>query len=216
MKYKAVIFDWDGTLADSTDGIVMSMQYAANKLGVAARSDFDIQQIIGLGLAEAIQTLWPEHEGDQKLISEVAGAYAEFYMSEKRPPISLFDRVADMLDDLRSAQHKLGIATGKARRGLTRALQETGLSEAFHETRCADETRSKPHPLMLEELQQVLRLDVSEMVMVGDTQFDIEMGKRAGMSTIAITHGAHTHEKLSQAAPDYVVHSIEELHQCLR
>lgn len=213
MSYEVVVFDWDGTLADSTGGIVQCIQYAAQKIAISPRSDFDVQQIIGLGLTEAIQTLWPEHRGDNDLVNQMSVAYGEFYMSEQRPRIKLFDHAHDLLEGLGQRGLELAVATGKARRGLQRAFKETGIEHHFSASRCADETRSKPHPMMLKELSTQLRIQPERMLMVGDTQFDIEMAHRAGMDAVALSHGAHSHEKLTQASPLCVLKDLKELQQ---
>lgn len=216
MKYEAIIFDWDGTLADSTARIVESMQLAAKDAGVAQRTDFDIQQIIGLGLKEAIQTLWPENAHQDDVIEQIRMGYNHHFIAEIRPVVELYDFAHEMLEKLNVAGHQLGVATGKSRSGLNRAFRELGVGHLFHGSRCADETRSKPHPLMLNELMEVLSVAPEEVLMVGDTQFDIDMATAAGVDSVAITHGAHSIDRLKRSRPNHVVSDLRELSRWLK
>lgn len=211
MKYKVVVFDWDGTLVDSASRIVESMQCAAQEHGLSFRSEYDIKQIIGLGLPEAIVTLWPELATENAQIKNMARLYGVHYQDEKRADMVMFDHAHELLELIKSLDVKLAVATGKGREGLNRALSQFDLHHLFDDTRCADETRSKPHPLMLHELSRSLNVDVEQMVMVGDTQFDLDMAHNAGMDSIAITHGAHDVEKLQKSKPMLMVNNLKEL-----
>lgn len=211
MKYKAIVFDWDGTLADSTACIVESMQCAAQACKLPFRSDFEVKQIIGLGLPEAIISLWPEIEQDRALVKLMAKQYGVHYLSEQRTQMVLFDHALELLDAIKRMNICLAVATGKGRVGLDRVLAQFKLAHIFDDTRCADETKSKPHPLMLHELSQSLNVDTDNMLMVGDTQFDLDMAANAGIDSVAITHGAHDLEKLQKSKPIHVVNDLKQL-----
>jgi phosphoglycolate phosphatase len=210
MKYQAIIFDWDGTLANSASRIVESMQCAAKDFDLPFRSEYDVKQIIGLGLPEAIVSLWPKLEHDRTVVKGVAKQYSVHYQNEQRSDVVLFDHALELLDLIASLGLKIAVATGKSRAGLDRVLNQFQLMDAFDDTRCADETRSKPHPLMLHELSQSLGVDNEKMLMIGDTQFDLDMAHNAGMDSIAITHGAHSVEKLKQSSPMLVVDDLKQ------
>ena len=210
MKYQAVIFDWDGTLADSATRIVESMQCAAKDFDLPFRSEFDVKQIIGLGLPEAIISLWPKLEHDRTVVKGVAKQYSVHYHDEQRSDVVLFDHALELLSLIKSLDLKVAVATGKSRAGLDRVLAQFKMTHMFHDTRCADETRSKPHPLMLHELSQSLNVDNENMLMIGDTQFDLDMAHNAGMDSVAITHGAHSVEKLKLSSPMLMVDDLKQ------
>ncbi|MAA71148.1 MAG: HAD family hydrolase [Bermanella sp.] len=211
MKYQAVIFDWDGTLADSTGRIVEAMQCAAKDFDLPVRTGFEIQQIIGLGLPEAIITLWPHLERDPTVVKGMAKQYGLHYEDEVRSDVVLFEHAMELIEQIKSLGLKIAVATGKGRVGLNRVLNQFELMAVFDDTRCADETRSKPHPLMLHELSLSLNVDSEKMLMIGDTQFDLDMAHNAGMDCVAITHGAHSLEKLKQSQPLLVVDNLKQL-----
>lgn len=215
MKYQAIVFDWDGTVADSTGRIVESMQCAAKDFGLPFRSEYDVKQIIGLGLPEAIVNLWPELERDRVVVKGIAKQYGIHYQDEQRTEVVLFDFALEVFELIKRLDLKLAVATGKGREGLDRVLDQFKLAPIFDDTRCADETRSKPHPLMLHELSQSLNVDNEKMLMIGDTQFDLDMAHNAGMDSIALTHGAHSLEKLKQSNPMLIMDDLKELSQWL-
>ncbi|MBU3070486.1 HAD-IA family hydrolase [Aestuariicella sp. G3-2] len=193
------IFDWDGTLCDSTAKIVSCMHEAARAQRLPALTDAEVQNIIGLGLPEAIQTLYPDLEYDG--IEAMRQAYADHFIAADSEPSRLFDNSVDTLEQLLSSGHQIAVATGKSRAGLNRVLESLGMKDVFHATRCSDETASKPHPLMLHELLAELKVPVEEAVMIGDTEFDMEMARRAQMPRIAVDYGAHHISRLTPYEP---------------
>jgi phosphoglycolate phosphatase len=215
MKYQAIIFDWDGTLSNSTGRIVESLQLASSDAQLTQLSEFELKQIIGLGLPEALRQLWPALAGDALAADNMRELYAKHYMSEARSAISFFDYAVPMLDNLLKADLDLAVATGKSRVGLDRAFKELKAGHWFRDSRCADETKSKPHPLMLHELAASLSVAPEDMLMVGDTTFDLEMANAAGIDAVAITHGAHHQDKLMGCNPVHVVHNLKQLNDWL-
>lgn len=197
--YKLLIFDWDGTVIDSTARIVSSVQKAARDLSHPALSDDAVRNIIGLGLPEAIETLLPGIAAQAN--AELAQRYSHYYLHADDTPTALFDGVEETLTRLQAQGYRLAVATGKSRRGLERVMADTGLGHLFEITRCADETTSKPDPHMLNEILEQTGVSAQQALMIGDTEFDLEMGVRAGMNTVAVSYGAHHIERLRQYAP---------------
>jgi phosphoglycolate phosphatase len=187
-RFEAIIFDWDGTLSDSTDPIALCMQAACRDLGLTVPSTEQAKHVIGLGLADALGRLVPELPPTE--YGRLVDAYRVHYLrrSQEHP---LFDGVAGLLTDLAARGHRLGVATGKSRPGLERSLQSAALSERFHAVRTADLTAPKPDPAMLLELIEALEVPAERMLMVGDTAFDLEMASRAGVAALAVSYGAH-------------------------
>nr|WP_189664508.1 HAD-IIIA family hydrolase [Pseudomonas marvdashtae] len=208
-----LIFDWDGTLANSIGRIVESMHIAADRAGFARRDDYAVKGIIGLGLPEAIRSLYPDIDGDGLVIFRQH--YADHYIALEAEPSPLFDGVADTLQLLRGEGYRMAVATGKARRGLDRVLKAHGWDDYFDITRAADETASKPHPLMLEQILAHCGVQAGQALMVGDSSFDLQMARNAGMSSVAVSYGAQTIEALKAFEPCLAIDHFPELHAWL-
>lgn len=204
------IFDWDGTLSNSTAKIVYCMQLAAEDSELEVLDDAVIKNIIGLGLPEAIETLYPYL--DQAKALQLKQHYASHFVRQDTKPSPFFPGVMDTLKALKSDGHLLAVATGKSRRGLDRVLANLGLEDFFHGTRCADETASKPHPLMLSELLEQFEVKVDDAVMVGDTEYDMAMAAQISMPRIAVSYGAHHVDRLRVYDP---VLCLDEFQQIL-
>ena len=199
---------------DSTAQIVNCMQLAIKDLGAEPRADGDIRNIIGLGLEEAIHSLYPD--ANASFIRQAAETYRDFYLFKDKTPSPLFTGVVEMLDELREADYELAIATGKSRRGLDKGLRETGLHEYFPITRCADETRSKPDPQMLSEILTDLNACKSTALMIGDSEYDLQMANNAKMDSLAVTYGVHSLERLLKQQPVAYVDSASSISTRLR
>ncbi len=193
------VFDWDGTLMDSTRKIVVCMQRAAKDGGLPALDDPVIENIIGLGLPEAIESLYPGLPAAKA--DHLRVRYAEYFVNLDRTPMPLFDGVVEGLQALRTQGVRLAVATGKSRKGLDRILGMLDLQHLFDVTRCADETASKPNPKMLQELLAVTAMGVERAVMVGDTEYDMAMAKAIAMPRIAVDYGAHHIDRLKPYEP---------------
>ncbi len=207
-QFDLIVFDWDGTLFDSTALIVRSIQAACQDLGVAVPSDEAAAYVIGLGLQDALQHaapgLPPERYGD------LATRYRYHYI-HKQHELSLFKGTLAMLQGLKARQHWLAVATGKARRGLNDALAHADLVGMFHATRTADETVSKPDPRMLHELMVELDVAPGRTLMIGDTTHDLEMARRAGTPCVGVSFGAHAPHTFAPYEPRTIAHSTAEL-----
>ncbi|MWJ26793.1 HAD-IA family hydrolase [Halomonas sp. ZH2S] len=210
MRYELIIFDWDGTLMDSVPRIVSCMQAAALEAEWGELESAAVRDIIGLGLPEAIAILCPGIQAAQaQCLHE---RYAQHFVELDTTPMAFFDGVTTGVARLRKRQQqRLAVATGKSRRGLDRIFTETASGGWFHGSRTADKTRSKPHPQMLEELLDELAVPVERAVMVGDTEYDLEMARAMGMDRVAVTYGVHAPERLAVSRPVYVAESVGEL-----
>ena len=207
-KFDLIIFDWDGTLLDSTQAITGSIQAACRDLGVAAPSDVDAQQVIGLALSKGLERFAPNlnAEAFQQLIAR----YRHHYFSQDTE-LTLFPGITAMLGKLQQRGFVLAIATGKARYGLNRALETSGSSSYFSATRCADECFSKPHPQMLYELMDELDFPPERTLMVGDTSHDMQLAANAGVAGLAVSYGAHAAETLTACEPLAVLATVADL-----
>lgn len=195
-KYDLIIFDWDGTLMDSIDKIVRCMTAAAGDIGVADPGTAAIRHIIGLGLTEAMQALYPALDAIQH--ARLTERYREHFLHRDPTPMPLFPGVDEGLRQLDSQDYLLAVATGKARRGLDRVLDETAMRGLFSATRCADEAYSKPHPKMLEDILEVTGVAPQRALMVGDTTYDMQMAQNAGVAGLGVSYGVHTQDDLMQ------------------
>ena len=207
--YELVIFDWDGTLVDSQAQIVQCMREAFMSLDLEPPNESAIRQIVGLSLDIAVARLMPDL--DKTMQIAVANVYRDIAFAHSNHSSFPFYGVKISLKYLRQCSLYLAIATGKGRRGLDAALKGSGLSSFFDITRCADETLSKPDPMMLEEILADLDINVEKAIMVGDTSYDIEMAKNIGMDSIAVTYGMHDEVQLNLCPPNYLIHDITEI-----
>jgi len=188
-KYKVIIFDWDGTLVDSTARIVDSLQMASSEVGLPRLTNHELQQIIGLGLPEALKKLWPLISTGQ--LQEMSTLYSANFSIHSNVHADFFPSAHDFFEELRGLGYVLAVATGKTRRGLDEMLDGMGVRDVFDITRCADETTSKPDPHMLKEILTELDLGSGQALMVGDTSFDLDMARAINMDAVGMTHGAH-------------------------
>ncbi len=209
---RCIVFDWDGTLMDSEAQIVHCLHGAIADLGLEPMTDDTVKNIIGLGLREAIDALVPGR--DSAFHEAFVEAYREHWFAHDGS--QLFDGARELLELLRAEGILLAVATGKARRGLERVLDETGLTGFFHATRCSDETISKPHPLMLLEVMAELAVAPEETVMVGDTEFDMAMATAAGTAKIAVQSGVHSAVRLLQHNPLACLGGVADMPDWLR
>ncbi len=192
--YELIVFDWDGTLMDSEARIVTCMQHAARDTQMPVPSTAAARDIIGLGLVEAVQRLFPT--ADAVAVEALIDAYRTHWLGEALQPAALFAGAYELLEGLQRAGHLLAVATGKSRRGLDKSLDESGLHGFFQASRCADETFSKPHPQMLQEILTDLDTPPERAVVVGDTEYDMQMARNAGVDALGVSHGVHGPDRL--------------------
>lgn len=213
MKVSLVIFDWDGTLVDSVEHIADSLHQAATELGYPALEREAYRDIIGLGMVEALEKLYPGISREQ--MNGIREGYAHYFFNKKTTPRNVFEGMAEVVSDLRGSGRRCSVATGKSRRGLDFALASSGLAEHFEITRCADETRSKPDPAMLKEILDFYRIEPADAVMIGDTRYDLDMAQRIGMRSIGVEWGVHKRHVLGDYSPYAIVDSVPDLRQVL-
>lgn len=212
--YALLIFDWDGTLMDSEAHIVACMQAAMQRCNIEVLSADAIRNIIGLGLSEALQTLFPQYNSHTH--QALLDAYRHYFFSDEIPASQLFPQAFEVIQTLAEQGYLLAIATGKSRRGLDLVLPSSGLAPFFPITRCADETFSKPHPCMLEEILTDYDTNANQALMIGDSTYDLAMAKNVGMDALAVSYGVqHDRQKLLAHQPIGIIDCIDELPQWL-
>lgn len=207
--YRLLVFDWDGTLADSEQRIVAAAREAIEVLGLPGRSHEQIRGIIGLAMSEAFRTLFPEVPAGQ--MDRFIACYREYYLRSTAAPVPLFPGAKRVLHGFAEQRYLLAVATGKGRRGLDRDMANHGVDTLFIATRCADDAPSKPHPQMLEDIMAEVDVPSAETLMVGDTAFDMEMARNAGVASVAVTTGVHDRQRLLEFDPLVLLDSIAEL-----
>jgi len=212
-RYELLIFDWDGTLMDSERKIINCFHAAIEDVKLEPLADDHIRGVIGLGLKEAMDVLLPAHDDDTR--NQVSEAYREHFLHKDQTEMPMFPGVVDGVKQLHQQGYKLAVATGKARRGLTRVLTGHELEHVFHATRCADEAVSKPHPLMLEQILEQVGIDTDKALMIGDSTFDLEMATNAGMDSLAVSYGVQSCDRLLEHKPIGCIHTFEEIHDWL-
>jgi phosphoglycolate phosphatase len=195
VRYPLIVFDWDGTIIDSTGTIAECIQQSAAEMGLPVPDGERARHVIGLGLHDSLRRAVPELPAGR--YPDFVALYRKHFLA-REDTMKLFPGMAELLSEL-GKTHTLAIATGKSRRGLDRALDAGGLRKYFTASRCADETNPKPHPAMLMEL------------MIGDTSHDLEMAAAAGVASLAVTYGAHGEAGLRACSPLGCFASVGEL-----
>lgn len=204
---RLLIFDWDGTLADSAGHIVSSMQQAIGALNLPPRPDEAIRELIGLGLVDAMQRLFPELDVDEVL--RLLGEYRRIVPGSMAHEAPLFAGAYDALRTLQQQGYLLAVATGKSRPGLNRSLQAHAfLRSMFFTTRCADETADKPDPLMLRQILEQSGLRPEQALMIGDTDYDVGMAAALGMPALGVGCGVHEPGRLLRAGALAVIADV--------
>jgi len=209
-----VVFDWDGTLMDSIARIVRCMHLAIEDIGAEPRTDAQLRDIIGLGVRQATQALYPG--ADDAFMATLTQAYRLHYLERDTTPTPLYPDAEATLQALAHRGFLLAVATGKSRRGLDEALEASGLGGYFDATATTDEHPSKPHPGMLAHLLDRLGVHHSDAVMVGDSAYDLQMANSLRVSGVGVTHGAHDSERLRHYGPAALIGRLSELPPLLK
>ncbi|BAK77708.1 phosphoglycolate phosphatase [Pseudogulbenkiania sp. NH8B] len=211
--FDLIVFDWDGTLMDSTAHIATSIQKACADLGLPVPDRSAASHVIGLGLGDALRHVCPSLPEER--FEDMVDAYRQHYLNGDAT-IELFEHVQEGLAELQQSGLFLAVATGKSRKGLDRALSETGLGTLFHASRTADECHSKPHPAMLLELTDELGVAPGRTLMVGDTTHDLLMAQNAGTHKVGMSYGAHPVSALRECQPLALFDDFRSLLQWLK
>lgn len=206
---KLLVFDWDGTLMDSEAHIVSCLRAAGAELELEPLPDAVMKNIIGLGLQDAVDTLYPGR--DEAFRQRFSAAYRRHFFAPAEIPSKLFPGARETLHWLRERGYRLAVATGKGRLGLDKALRDTGLAALFEITRCAEETCSKPDPRMLLEIVEEVGVRATQTVMIGDTEYDMQMAHNARTHAVAVSYGVHERERLLHWQPLTCLDAITEL-----
>ena len=211
-KFDLIVFDWDGTLFDSTGLIVQCIQAACRDIGQPVPSDEDAAYVIGLGLHDALKHAAPGLPPER--YPELGARYRHHYFARQHELV-LFPGTLEMLHALKARNHWLAVATGKGRRGLDDALAHSQLQGLFDGTRTADETAGKPNPLMLNQLMREFGVDPQRTLMIGDTTHDLQLAANAGTASVGVSYGAHESDAFAEHEPLFVAHSTQALHDWL-
>lgn len=211
-RYELIVFDWDGTLMDSAAAIAEALQESCRDLELPVPTDRDARHIIGLGLREALEYILPGVAAAEH--PRIVERY-RYHFLKRDGGTTLFDGAAEMVKALHEDDYLIAIATGKSRRGLNRALDETGLHSYIHASRCADEGFCKPHPGMIQWILDELGVAPERALMIGDTSHDMEMARAAGVPRVAMAHGAHPRHELMPFEPLACLDSCRDLHEWL-
>ncbi len=213
MKFKLLIFDWDGTISDSLGQIVDCMHSAIAELDLPPRSILEIREIIGLGMLEAVNVLYPTNSNN--IHRGLIESYHQHYRSNANRICALYPNTEETIRHLYDEGYYLAVATGKSRRGLDRALEESGMTSFFHITCCSDETFSKPHPQMLQDIMLILDIRPEQTLMIGDSEHDMQMAINANVACAAVNYGAHDAKRLLEFKPLRVFENLQELPEWL-
>ncbi len=211
-RYELLVFDWDGTIMDSTGLIARCIQDACRDMGLPVPSDEQARWVIGLGASQSVRHVAPTLEPSRH--AEFAARYrAQYLAREHEAP--LFEGIPALLAELRGRGRRLAVATGKSRRGLDSALAASGLAPHFETSRCADEGFAKPHPGMLLAILEATGVESSRALMIGDTTHDLELAANAGLDAVGVTYGAHDETLLRAGAARHLATSVEDLRRWL-
>lgn len=212
-RYDLIVFDWDGTVMDSTAVIAGSIQAACRDLGLNVPSDEAARHVIGLGLAQALRHAVPD--APEEMYEPLVERYRHHFLAQDLA-IPLFDGARETIAELHADGYWLGVATGKSRAGLDRVMDSSDMRGYFHATRTADQTFSKPHPAMLFELMEELAVSAERTLMIGDTSHDVLLAQNAGVDVVAVAYGAHPAEQLQALEPLALVGDFAELRVWLK
>ena len=205
MKFEYIIFDWDGTVMDSAAKIVACMQKAAAMGQINIPTKEQVEHIIGISLHPAIKQLFSI--GNDKA-DEIVTHYKSVFLDQDKTACPLFANASETLTHLnRSA--RLAVATGKARRGLERAWENTNTKHFFELSRCADEAESKPSSDMLLQILEEWRIEPEQALMVGDTVYDMQMAENIGMPRVGVSYGVHDKIELMKHKPLTIIDSFD-------
>ncbi|MBR5070169.1 MAG: HAD family hydrolase [Bacteroidales bacterium] len=207
---KNILFDFDGTLADTAQGIVTTLRQSFIQMGRPVPTEEAMVATIGVPLWKAFQTLGNMTDEEASQAVEI---YRRLFMEYEIPNIRMFPGVAEMLEQLRERGIRMAIVTSRDRLSLDLILQNNGIDKSFETVVTVnDQLTPKPAPDMVLALLERMDIKATETLVVGDTTFDIQMGNRAGCKTCAVTWGNHSHELLLSACPNMIIDDLDSLY----
>ena len=209
MKYKTLILDFDGTLADTKESIIQTMKFVAHSFNIQNVDENLIESLIGLPLKTTFEKAFSL---DEKLIEEATLIYREHYNEIVIDTISLFDGVKETLLDFYYKGINLTVASSKGKAALIKILKKQNIYDIFSFVGGEEDAKNKkPSPDIVNLIIDKYNYQLNECLVVGDTIFDIEMGQRAYVDTCGVTYGNNTREKLEKQKPNYVIDSFRNL-----
>ncbi|MFM9827739.1 MAG: HAD-IA family hydrolase [Sphingomonas sp.] len=213
MTAKLALFDCDGTLVDSQANICTAVEHAFDVHALAPPPRNTIRRIVGLSLVEAMAALLPDAEDAQHraIADDYKAAFFKLRSQGKMGEEPLYQGISDTLEALAACGWAMGVATGKSDRGLAHILAHHGIAHHFVTLQTADRHPSKPHPSMVETAMAEAGAAPQTTVMIGDTSFDMEMGRAAGARAVGVAWGYHPTEELHAAGAHVVVDTVADL-----
>lgn len=207
---KAILFDFDGTLANTAPGIVLTMQKTFQEMCLPIPTDEEVRHTIGLPLKKCVQTLG---QLSDKEAEEGTAIYRKLFPVYEIEHISIFPGVSETLSLLFSQGIRMAICTSRNKFSLDSILQRYALENYFETILTADthQLNPKPAPDMALVLMERLQVNASQTLVVGDTTFDIEMGNRAHCTTVAVTYGNHSRQQLLSANPTHIIDRFDQI-----
>jgi phosphoglycolate phosphatase len=209
VKYKAIVFDWDGTLMDSIGKIVETIQTSAKHMGLTIPNYDQAKDVIGISLLPALQKLFKID--DEKAAMDLFHSYKAHFRDHTQISSPLFNGAIELLEKLKQQGYILAIATGKARQGLEHNLQHSNTQHFFSVSRTADDAQSKPSPDMLQQILAELNLSADQVLMVGDTTYVMAMAVAINMDRLGVSFGVHNADALQRYQPLAVIDALDEL-----
>ena len=217
-RKKLIIFDVDGTLVDSQDAIVAAMLSAFQSQSMAPPNRSEMLSIVGLSLDEAFATLVPEASSDRRAL--LVQGYKDAFIALRRQnrgeaATPMFSGARDLVISLHERGHVLGVATGKARRGVNHFVETHSLQNRFTVVQTADDAPSKPHPQMILNCLAGAEIEPQDAVIIGDTEFDMAMGAAAGVRRIGVEWGYHPVERVLRGGAEEMARDVAHLSEIL-
>jgi phosphoglycolate phosphatase-like HAD superfamily hydrolase len=209
MRYRNVIFDFDGTLTDSRRDIAGAQLWALRQMGFDGYQEEDLYPLIGKSLKETFEHILPPAHHHR--ISEAIALYAEYYPPRALQSTVLFPGVRETLSVLRSRGHRLAVASTKKGEGIRRATEQFGITGEFERLQGSENMAFKPAPDVILAILSHLAWDPHETVMVGDSDVDILAGRNAGVDSCAVTYGSLSRTELLLLHPEYILDRISDL-----
>jgi len=214
---RLAVFDCDGTLVDSQHSIIAAMHAAFDAQSMPRAEEEAIRRVVGLPLLDAIALLAPGTS--EAMLETLRAGYGSAWQAMRLNgglDEPLYPGTVEVLAGLEKEDWLLGVATGKSHRGLVGTLEKHDVLERFSTLQTADRARGKPHPEMLYKAMRETGAAAADTVMVGDTTFDMEMARQAGVLAVGVAWGYHQSEELEQAGAETVIADFGELPGVLR
>lgn len=212
--YKLYIFDWDGTIMDTTYSTVLAVQNSCKELGFNIVTEEKVKSIIGKTFESAIISIIPELIGNSFLYKTFSQAYYR-HLNKYNNQYKLFDFSEDILNYLNKNNKLLAVATGRDRYSFEELLNIYKLRDYFVTTYTASDCISKPHPEMIDRIVNELCISKEEVVMIGDTEYDIMMANAARVDSVGICHGVASKEDFVPHSPKHIINDFKELYNLL-